>query len=412
MSDSVGKKSARPTSVVERAPGRDAPGPRSPVRNPSRLATLIFALIGLIIAGLVLEGGLRVYAELRAPRFAGLADPTDDTQPDSLLVAWFKPNYVSPDGWPAYDGYGFRLNGPPRPPVMTRPGAVLGGSTAYGWDAFDDETIPAYIEQHLRASDSPDAVVLNAGYPGMNSMDTLLVYHKLLAPLHPGTVVLLAGLNDVYYAIDWIPDNRLHWASRTYELGLRARHEAALRPLVDAIDRYALGNCYVCYAFGASLSGVYDRTKMLPFLGGAALFGQEPLAADNPRAMQLTAWTIGELARRVRSDGGCLVVTWQPIAGVPDGTHTQSEAAASQTISEKAPTWSVLAPRMFAELREATQPVFGSGMAVEVDATRTFETAQGEMYQEDGVHYTAPGNRLVADAIYRALDQGACAPGH
>ena len=362
-----------------------------------------------MLALLVLEGGLRLYAELRAPRFVGLADPSDDTQPDSLLVAWFKPNYVSPDGWPAYDSYGFRLNGAPRPTVMTHPYAMVGGSTAYGWDAFDNETIPAYIEQHLRASDNPDGVVLNAGYPGLNSMDTLLVYHELLAPLHPGTVVLLAGLNDVYYAIDWIPDNRLHWASRTYELGLRARHDAALRPLVDAINRYALGNCYTCYAFGAGLSGLYDRTKMLPFLGGAALFGQEPLAADNPRAMELTAWTIGELARRVRADGGCLVVAWQPIAGVPDGTHTQSEVTASHSISEKAPSWPVLAPRMFAELRNAAQPIFASGLAVEVDATRAFETAQGEMYQEDGVHYTAPGNLLVAEAITHALDQGVCA---
>lgn len=368
---------------------------------------LVLALIGVLLAGLVVEGGLRLYAELRAPRFVGLADPSEDTQPDPLLVAWFKPNYVSPDGWPAYDGFGFRLNGAPRPAVLTRPGAVLGGSTAYGWDAFDNETIPAYIEQHLRMSGAPDAIVLNAGYPGMNSMDTLLVYHKLLAPLQPGTVVLLAGLNDVYYAIDWIPDNRLHWSSRTYELGLRARHEAALRPLVDAINRYALSNCYACYAMGAGLSGLYDRTKLLPLLGGAALLGQEPLAEDNPRAMQLTAWTIGELARRVRADGGCLVVAWQPIAGVPDGARTPSEGAAVQSIAQKAPTWPRVAPRMFAELRGAAQPFFAAGLAVEVDATRAFDTAPGEMYQEDGVHYTSAGNRLVAEAISRALDQGA-----
>ena len=61
------------------------------------------ALIGLAIAGAVLEGGLRLYAELRAPRFVGLATPTDDTNPDPLLVAWFKPNYVTPGGTPAFD---------------------------------------------------------------------------------------------------------------------------------------------------------------------------------------------------------------------------------------------------------------------------------------------------------------------
>jgi lysophospholipase L1-like esterase len=369
---------------------------------------LILALFGVVLASLVLEGGLRLYAELRAPRFVGAAVPTDDTQPDPLLVAWFKPNYVSPDGWPAYDAYGFRLNGAPRPATLSRPAAVLGGSTAYGWDARDDETVPAYLEQRLRASGQLDAVVINAGYPGMTTIDTLLVYDSKLAPLHPSTVVLLAGLNDIYYAVDWIPDNRLHWASRTYELGLRARHDPALRPLVDAINRYALDNCYTCYALGASFSGLYDRTHLLPMLGGAALFGQEPLGGDNPRAMNLTAWSIGELARRVHADGGCLIVAWQPIAGVPDGARTPSESQAEQQISMHAPTWPTIAPLEFTELRNATANLFASGQAVEVDVTDAFDTQANSVYQDDGVHYTALGNQLVADAIQPALDHPAC----
>ena len=36
-------------------------------------AAVILALIGLALAGLVLEAGLRVYAELRAPRYVGAA---------------------------------------------------------------------------------------------------------------------------------------------------------------------------------------------------------------------------------------------------------------------------------------------------------------------------------------------------
>jgi lysophospholipase L1-like esterase len=368
-------------------------------------AGAVLALISLVIAGALVEGGLRLYAELRAPRFVGLATPGDDIEPDPLLVAWFKPNYVSPDGWPAYDANGFRLNGAPRPASVSRPAAVLGGSTAYGWDAFDNETIAAYLEQAARAGGQPEAVVLNAGYPGLTTLDTLLVYHARLAPLHPRTVVVLAGLNDVYYAVDWIPDNRLHWSSRTYELGLRARHDPQLRPLVDAINHYALENCYTCYALGASLSGMYDRTHLLPMLGGAALFGQEPLAGDNTRAMQLTGWSIGEMARRVHADGGCLIVAWQPIAGVPNGPRTPSETAAEQRIALHAPTWPTMAPRMFAELRDATRASFSSGLAVEVDATGAFDGESREVYQEDGVHYTALGNRLVADAIAPALGE-------
>jgi lysophospholipase L1-like esterase len=376
---------------------------------PSSRAAAILALIGLVLAGLLVEGGLRLYAELRAPRFVGAAVPTDDTQSDPLLVAWFKPNYVAPDGWPAYDAHGFRLNGAPRPEAVERAAAVLGGSTAYGWDAADDATIPADLEQRLRADGQPNAMVLNAGYPGYTSIDTLLVYHAKLAPLHPSTVILLAGLNDVYYAVDWIPENRLHWASRTYELGLRARHEPALRPLVDAINRYALGNCYTCYAFGASLSGLYDRTQLVPMLGVATFFGQEPLGGANSRAMQLTAWTIGELARRVHADGGCLVVTWQPMAGLYDAVgQSPDEQQAELRIASRAPTWPNVAPRMFAELRAATQPFFAAGLAAEVDATRAFDQTQQRVFQDDGVHYTALGNRLIAEAVLPAMTHQAC----
>jgi hypothetical protein len=371
-------------------------------------APLIMALVALVLAGVVLEGGLRLYAEMRAPRFVGLASPTDDTIPDPLLVAWFKPNYVSPGGSPAFDASGFRLDGLRQPTTPSPLAAMLGGSTAYGWDAADDQTIPAFLEQGLR-SEQPNAEVLNAGYPGLTSLDTLLVYQAKLAPLHAKTVVLLAGLNDIYYAVDWIPDNRLHWASRTYEVGLRARHEPALRPLVDAINRYVLDNCYTCYALGSSLSGLYDRTHLLPMLGGAAWFGQEPLASDNSRAMQLNGWVIGELARRVRADGGCLIVAWQPIAGVPNGTHSASESTAVAQISARAPVWSVLAPRMFAEMRDAARPVFSSGMAMEVDTTSVFDGVTENVYQDDGVHYTALGNRLVAEAILPALAQPTCA---
>ena len=148
---------------------------------PSIRAAGILALLGLLLAGLLMEGGLRLYAELRAPRFVGAAVPTDDTQSDPLLVAWFKPNYVAPGGWPAYDASGFRLNGAPRPDTIERPAAMLGGSTAYGWDAPDDGTIPALLEHRLQSVGQPNAVVLNAGYPGATSIDTLLGYHARLA---------------------------------------------------------------------------------------------------------------------------------------------------------------------------------------------------------------------------------------
>jgi len=115
---------------------------------------------------------------------------------------------------------------------------------------------------------------------------------------------------------------------------------------------------------------------------------------------------VGELARRVHADDGCLIVAWQPIAGVPNGSLTDSEAAAERQISQRAPTWPAMAPRMFKELRDAARPAFASGQAVEVDATAAFDNVAEPVYQNDGVHYTALGNRLVAGAIEPALQRG------
>jgi hypothetical protein len=43
-----------------------------------------------------------------------------------------------------------------------------------------------------------------------------------------------------------------------------------------------------------------------------------------------------------------------------------------------------------------------------VDTTSVFDNATEPVYQDDGVHYTLLGNRLVAQAIQPALNQPTC----
>jgi hypothetical protein len=52
--------------------------------------------------------------------------------------------------------------------------------------------------------------------------------------------------------------------------------------------------------------------------------------------------------------------------------------------------------------------LFTSGLAIEVDATGAFRDERRPVYQEDGVHYTGLGNRLVADSLQSAVSAGAC----
>jgi hypothetical protein len=54
-----------------------------------------------------------------------------------------------------------------------------------------------------------------------------------VSALQPSTVIVPAGLNDVYYAV--------HWTTRTYELGLPVRNVLEVRRLnaarLEAIPR-------------------------------------------------------------------------------------------------------------------------------------------------------------------------------
>jgi lysophospholipase L1-like esterase len=369
----------------------------------AKLGSIALLLVSIGLALAVVEGGLRFHAERRAASFVGSPVLSPDVGPDPTLVAWFRPNYHNPDNGYDYDRYGFRLNGAPRPDVPPDSVVMLGGSTAYGWGSDDDQTIEARLEPLVGKT------VVNAGYPGLTSLDTVLVYQSKVAPLRPAAVVVLAGLNDLYYTVDWKPDVRLNWSNHVYELALRARHDPALRSVVDAVDSIALRNCFTCYALGTGFSQMYERTHVTQALGVAAFFGLQPLGRPNDRAMRLTAWGLGDLAQRVRANGGCLVVAWQPIAGVPDGPHTEAERAAVARVAVNAPSWGTVAPQMFAQLRAETAPLFRSGLAREADLTRVFDAVPNEtMFVDDGVHYSPRANDLLASALAPVVAAPGC----
>lgn len=397
---------ARPAPVLSRTSGGSK---TKPVGSASVLGPVL-AILGCVFALLVAEGALRIYAEWRAPRFNGAAVLADDIVADPLLVAWFKPNYRSPDGQTTYDEHGLRLNGAARTEPLNHPLVLLGGSTAYGWGNADTETISAQLESRLRADGDPSATVVNAGYPGLQTLDTRLVYQAKVASLQPSRMIVLAGLNDLYYASDWLPEHRLFWENHVYEVGLRARREASLRPLVNAIDSIALRNCYTCYAIGNALSQLYERTFFMPALDLSTLFDQQPLGAPNDRAMLLAAWVLDDLARQARADGSCLIVAWQPIAGVPT-VKTAGEQTAVDQLARNAPAWPTVAPQMFQTLRTAAAPLFASGLAGEVDLTGVFDGVQDQVYVPDGVHYTPLGNQLIAQALESAAGSAACGRG-
>lgn len=100
---------------------------------------------------------------------------------------------------------GYRSNG--RPQDLAAPGPkvfVFGGSTTMGSGVDDGETIPAYLEEALRAA-GKDAQVFNFGVVSYYSTQERIAFERMLtAGVRPDVVVFVDGLNDFYYCT--IPD--------------------------------------------------------------------------------------------------------------------------------------------------------------------------------------------------------------
>lgn len=74
---------------------------------------------------------------------------------------------------------------------------ALGDSYTFGWGVEDGETYPVQLQQRLRTEfDHPDAVVINAGFPGFNTMQEASYLASSWDELRPDAVVLGFVMND------------------------------------------------------------------------------------------------------------------------------------------------------------------------------------------------------------------------
>lgn len=76
---------------------------------------------------------------------------------------------------------------------------ILGGSTVFGWNLQDEESLGRLLETELEKRGRKDVVVLNPSTPGWYSWNELR-YYEHRAPRYPiDAVVILHGRNDLYY---------------------------------------------------------------------------------------------------------------------------------------------------------------------------------------------------------------------
>ena len=90
--------------------------------------------------------------------------------------------------------------------------AVLGGSTTFGLLNADKNTIPAFLEQNLRAQLARNITVWNLGVPGVTSPEELVILKHVYEAVAPDLIIAYHGGNDfgrAYSAIKGRTDRSL-----------------------------------------------------------------------------------------------------------------------------------------------------------------------------------------------------------
>lgn len=223
------------TAAIQLLPARD---------DSSRLVRLVAAaipvVVGIVLALLLLEVGLRIYfttAGTRDQRIMYVYSLQEIRELDPLTQPLPYVNYIPAPGHPEHNALGYR--GPET--TVDKPDGVfrivaMGGSTTYSTGTDVEHSYPAQLERILREDYGYTQVeVINAGFLGYSSWETLVNLAFRVLELEPDIILLYAAVNDVLpreqASLDcYAGDNALHGINWTR--GLWVERDAPLSPSV------------------------------------------------------------------------------------------------------------------------------------------------------------------------------------
>ncbi len=372
-----------------------ARGPASaPPHALSRNWILIW-LCFLAVLAIATYGAAELLLHVRRDQVAAhIADPPQDDPrfvTDALLRRANRPGYTSnsaaPDGTPrryTIDEQGFR--GPPvsrdKPTGVLRV-IVVGGSTVYGALNDDSETLPVQLQAELEQALGPNVEVINAGVPGYYALSEAIYVKRDLLSLSPDAIVVLDGLNDVFYGVNE------EWPAQMAEDQLHLMHDGRFPELVSAIDQTMFADGLVAHQARMLARSVRERIGL-----------PGPGAIANDRVVNLHAASLGWLASYSQAAGVPVIVALQPL--MPTGAKVL--APEEQTALQAGGYWSlafwqdaarIMYPQMATTTRDAVERSGGEF----VDLRGVFNPIDGATYAEDAVHYSALGNRVLAEAL-------------
>ncbi len=282
---------------------------------------------------------------------------------------------ISPEGW--------RGNG--RVQNIDGPGAkvfVFGGSTTFGSGVPDGETIPAFLEDTLKAA-GKDVQVFNMGVVSWFSTQERIALERLLtAGNRPNVVVFIDGLSD--FQSCQVPD-RSAWSDRIERATGAMQRLPLTTELANRSDMVALGHRLL----GGAPAEAPDRAVAC---SDADLDRVIRRLDTNRRIIAATADTLGFKA----------VFVQQPVPtyhydNAKRAVPVKTELLAHHMNSAKG------YPRM-AEMRAAGQLMDHNTLWL-----AELEPGEGNAYV-DTVHYSPRFNRTLAEAIGRHVIDNSLLP--
>jgi hypothetical protein len=384
---------------------------RAPVLRARQPATrrslwlLWLVFLGGVIAAVLsgAEVGLRVRRELIAARLT--TPPLEDSRfvADRLVRYTNRPGYAYESQNQAgvvlhYTNNSLGFRGPEvsraKPPGIKRV-ILVGGSTVYGALVDDPDTIGIQLETILRQRLGPDIEVINAGVPGYQALQELVFTRSDLYDLQPDVLVDLDGLNDVFYG------SLAEWPAQVAadELGIIA--DGRFRDVVTMVDSTMFPNGLVEHQL-TMLARTLHRTW------SSAIYHHPPVEprTANQRVVALHAGSLGLLARSGREAGISMIAGLQPLLATGHKQLTADEQAA--VVREgywSGGGWQEIALDMYPRVAGTTRDAVVAEGGTFLDMSGVFDEEMGSTYAEDAVHYTALGNRSLAQALAPLIEE-------
>ena len=373
---------------------------------------LAFGLIAVVLAVLLVEGGLRIInlaIDIPDPEANPLrvVSATSPYQGQAWAEAHFNDYWERPVEYEQYLGWesrefhsestnvdasGVRKTWNPEPSVGESPGTiyVLGGSTLWGIGARDEYTIPSHISK-LLAGDGREFTVYNYGEPAYTFTQEIVRLSLLLRDGHrPDYVILYDGINDVYCAQGSGPGT-------TYRL-------SEIRETLRAV----WGRPSIASTISSTVSGLSKHSMIHRVIAQLANRPQQeqelPGAALGHTAEELQHLSAGIagyytdsmdlLEHLAQSYGFRYACFWQP--------NTCLEA---QLTSEEA-SYAYGNDTAYCELQRMTADrLRAEPLPFFFDISGALGNRTGTCYVDSSGHLSEEGNRLVATRMFNVLEQ-------